>query len=749
MSDFSLQTIKADVTATLRDMGVKSPKLDGKFHRFGKKLEKSYVGRQVLGDNGVYTFCRVFDFTTGEAYQIQHSDDTNPARVSKHIKKFNQDVTHLLNREEEERYNDVKQETHKLWQQASKEGTSAYLVDKGVESIAAKDNGLRYEEDVVYISMVDHTNTLWSAQRIFNDGTKRYKGRKKGLIHIIDGDDVGTVYVCEGYSTGASVAMATNATVVVVFDAGNIEAGIFTAQKHFPESRFVIAADNDQWKKSENSPDVNTGLSVATKVGQKFGYPVVYPVFLEEQADQHPTDFNDLHRLGGLDVVRHQLEVDGEELSETYHYSVVHSEDDQLTTKGLAIKVMERYQLISDYSGIVYQYNGRYWQPLPDNLLRKIIGTEDNIALDKPTRRDQVKKEIVDYALLDNVDASLHPSGIPWRQLPDEGDCIVFRNGVYNLNDGKLYPNKPEHYVDAVIPHRFNANAQCPTWMRCLGEWFGDDADDRIIALQQFFGYVMMPHARYKKALICFGPPNTGKSEIGKILTRLVGDMGLCSLGFEQMDKSEALVQIKGKYLNLISEPDKQSLINDGNFKKLVSTGEAVTIRHLYHAAEIYTPFAKHVILCNTLPRWNDETDATQKRLLLVEFDRVFADHEQDPTLEGKLAAEMEGIVNWALAGAMQVRLMNGRFSQPSSSVETLERHAIEQNPAVSYLYDYATPESGGSVHLKTLYETYKSENHYTKIGYQHFVRLLRQGGIEFKGSGNKTMVAGFLKYHG
>lgn len=739
--DFPLTTIKASVTDTLAEMGVKSPVLDGSFHRFGKKLDKSYVARTTLVDGYVYTFCRVFDFHAGEQWQIQESDDTRKGHVAKQLKAFNERVATDYKEEEYARHEDARREANLLWQQTSNTGSSEYLTRKGVDAIAAIDTTLRYGEGVLYISMVDEAGVMWSMQRIYDDGKKRYKGRKQGLIHIIRGDDVNTVYVCEGYSTGASIALATNATVVVVFDAGNIIDGIFTAQKHFPESEFVIAADNDQWKKKETSPDHNTGIDKATRAAKKFGYPLVYPVFSEAHEASQPTDFNDLHQLAGLDVVRSQLYAEPleEDTLATYRYNIIHGEE-ELTVKGLAMRVMERYQLVSDYSGIVYQYNGRFWQPMPDNVLRKIIGTEDHASLDKPTRRDSVKKEIIDYALLDDVDPSHHPSGIPWRQLPNDGDCVAFKNGVYNLCDGRLYPNRPEHYIDAVIPHKFNNTADCPTWRQCLADWFGDENDERALALQQFFGYVIMPHAKYKKALICFGAPNTGKSEVGKILTKLVGDRGFCSLGFELMDKSEALVQIKGKYLNLISEPDKQSLINDGNFKKLVSTGEAVTIRHLYHAAETYTPFAKHVILCNTLPRWNDETNATEKRLLLIEFDRVFADHEQDPTLEGRLHAEMEGIANWALAGAMQVRLMNGRFSQPERSKETLLKHSREQNPALSFMDDIATTDDSANLSVRDIYAIYKEDNRYSKLGMQGFIRLLRQGGVEVSDGPNPTL---------
>ena len=752
MFDFTITKERCNVYDYMRAIDVVDFQVDGRFHRFGKKLEKSYIARKTIYKGEVYTFCRVTDFSEGTAVDLYQSDG-DAKNYSKAIALFNKKTKRQAEQSKIEYYEDCQREAAQWFSTLPREGSSDYLIAKQVADIASIDSGLRFNNGTIYISMIDENQNLWSCQRIFNDGKKRYKGKKNGLIHIIRGDDVDRVYICEGYATGASIYLATKATVVVVFDAGNLMDGTHCAAKHFPASDLIIAADNDQWKKSDNSKDINTGLKEAKRVGLKLNLPVIYPTFPEELASQRPTDYNDIHCLYGLEAVREQINIGLGLFSQqadqvNYDYRIQHAHDgEEYTIKELAKKVMSRYNLISDYSGLVYQYNGKYWRPLPENVLRKYIGQEDTEEADTPARRKNVASEIVDYALLDNVDPAIHPNGVPWRQLPNDGNCVVFTNGVYNLNDGRLYPNRPEHYMDAIIPHRYDEHATCPTWKQCLRDWFGDENDERALALQQFFGYVIMPHARYKKALICFGPPNSGKSEIGKVLSRLVGDNGFCSLGFEQMDKSEALVQIKGKYLNLISEPDKQSLINDGNFKKLVSTGEAVTIRHLYRQAETYIPFAKHVILCNTLPRWNDETDATQKRLLLVEFDRVFETHEQDKHMEVKLAQEMEGIVQWALAGTMKVNLMGGSFMQPTRSIETLERHAIDQNPAASFMFDTYKQVDNGSISLRKAWQAYINDRKYSKMSRRKFQELLETADIKVEGTTNERRVIGFSDY--
>ncbi|MBX9621344.1 MAG: DUF3987 domain-containing protein [Alphaproteobacteria bacterium] len=184
------------------------------------------------------------------------------------------------------------------WNSASDVGNSPYLEKKKVESF-----GTRFKSDQLIIPLRDITDTLWSLQYISPDGTKRFLtgGRKKGCFHTLGVlEDGKPLIIVEGYATGASVHRATQQATVISFDAGNLDPVIEALKKAYPKSLIVIAGDDDSWKEK------NTGRTAAEEAAQKYGCSLVFPVF--KNTEIHPTDFNDLHGLEGIEEVKRQID---------------------------------------------------------------------------------------------------------------------------------------------------------------------------------------------------------------------------------------------------------------------------------------------------------------------------------------------------------------------------------------------------------------------------------------------------------
>jgi len=161
-----------------------------------------------------------------------------------------------------------------------------YLTAKGV-----KPYGIRLHKDRLAIPLYDESEAMRSMQFIAPDGSKRFLsgGQKRGLAFVINGD-TSLVVICEGYSTGATIHEATNATVFVAFDAGNLKPVSEWVRKIHPH--VVIGADDDAF--TENNPGI-------TKA-EETGLPVIKPAFLDTSGN--PTDFNDQYQKQGLEAVR-------------------------------------------------------------------------------------------------------------------------------------------------------------------------------------------------------------------------------------------------------------------------------------------------------------------------------------------------------------------------------------------------------------------------------------------------------------
>lgn len=168
-------------------------------------------------------------------------------------------------------------------------------------------------------------------------------------------------------------------------------------------------------------------------------------------------------------------------------------------------------------------------------------------------------------------------------------------------------------------------------WSKCLNEWF--ETENERLTLQEFFGYLLCPHANYKKALVLVGNSSSGKSVVCEIARRVVGNEFTCSIFPEEMDDLWSISPIKDKKLNLVWDTiTSNSLLSDG-FKQIIS-GESIRIDKMYTGSEIIIPIAKHIFLMNRIPRIKDSYDLFG-RLLVIRMGKVLDIWNQNPGLAG------------------------------------------------------------------------------------------------------------------
>lgn len=214
----------------------------------------------------------------------------------------------------------VKVTAQKIWNSSRPASLNhPYLAAKGItnpDAIA----GLRqneYKDNDNLIIPVLYENEIVNLQSINQDGGKRFLagGQVQGAYAFIGkADDVEKVGVvmAEGYATAASIYEATGKPVIIAFDAGNMVAVAERLAQKLPQNvPVVIAVDNDASQ---------TGIKKARQAAALLGdrATAIQPEFSMTQIQQYqkgkgvdekgrpplPSDFNDLHKLAGLEAVR-------------------------------------------------------------------------------------------------------------------------------------------------------------------------------------------------------------------------------------------------------------------------------------------------------------------------------------------------------------------------------------------------------------------------------------------------------------
>lgn len=202
-----------------------------------------------------------------------------------------------------------------LWRRADRQGASTYLARKGVVPEAC-----RYLADgTVVIPLIRYdmprAEALRAVQRIKPDGQKFFtKGFAKAGCALrlgeILSEAMNVVLVCEGYSTGLTIRMATGhqLPVYVALDAGNLVHVVPLVRDLHPGHFILICADDD-WKTRDHAGELNNpGRAAARSVAKLVrNCDFLWPVFNAATRDEKDTDFNDLHQRQGLEAVARQI----------------------------------------------------------------------------------------------------------------------------------------------------------------------------------------------------------------------------------------------------------------------------------------------------------------------------------------------------------------------------------------------------------------------------------------------------------
>lgn len=293
-----------------------------------------------------------------------------------------------------------------------------YLVNKLIDDRSLVRQVRRQGEDLVI--PLKKNGEITGLQRINKTGWKSFtKGMElKGSSLVIGSwqNRKNGIVLTEGYATAASIHKATGLTTIVCFAGFNIKEVAERLPKDL-DGPIYIAADNDL-------PDKNgqrAGLDYATAAQKTLGdkATVIEPQFTEQDFKEfetlygnRPSDFNDLHKLHGLEAVSTQL------LSKEIEMNK---------------KIYANNSIAPDIERIKEQQEEQLEQP------KEHVETEvdSDIQIEKKTKeRIDVDKELRTPIILD------HDYDHPPRQLKakyvvtDKGDYIDGQGNVFFKDEG-------------------------------------------------------------------------------------------------------------------------------------------------------------------------------------------------------------------------------------------------------------------------------------------------------------------------
>ena len=255
---------------------------------------------------------------------------------------------------------------------------------------------------------------------------------------------------------------------------------------------------------------------------------------------------------------------------------------------------------------------------------------------------------------------------VPACELDKHSHYLGVRNGVVDLRTGELLEPDPEMRVTKACACDYNPKAVAPVWDQTLFDVFNGDTDV-VEFFHRLMGYTIMGEPRHEIMVIPYGNGSNGKSTVFGAVRKVLGDYARAAdastfvtdraaAGQSGGAAREDLVRLKGARFVFVSEPDENSELREGAIKSM-SGVDPVSARMPYGRDSVeFVPSWVTVMPTNHKPIVKGTDNGIWRRLMLIPFTRNF---DSDPNVKkdvyrnAKLEAEAEGILAWAVQGAL------------------------------------------------------------------------------------------------
>jgi len=290
-------------------------------------------------------------------------------------------------------------------------------------------------------------------------------------------------------------------------------------------------------------------------------------------------------------------------------------------------------------------------------------------------------------------------------------------NGILNVVTLELSEFNPKKIFFGKIPVTYNPHAKCPKINKFLSEVLRNDED--IIVMKEVAGYGLYKENFLEMAAMFNGEGRNGKGKTQVLFTNLYGLKNVCGVPLSRMtDESFSLSGLFGKLANIGGDLKEFTMKDTGTLKMVLGRDLVNTKRKFLTDLE-FTPYAKQIFACNTLPIVYDQTLGFWSKWILFDFPYTFMTKEEFDNLpeEDKqrtifkekdfniiekitTSEELSGFLNESLEGLHRI-LKNGKFSTTKGTSEVKEEWVRKSDSCMAFCMDFIMEDADGIISKK------------------------------------------------
>ena len=275
---------------------------------------------------------------------------------------------------------------------------------------------------------------------------------------------------------------------------------------------------------------------------------------------------------------------------------------------------------------------------------------DDRAKAQSAARRGESSRAIAGALTLASTEAELAVSP---GQLDADPYLLNCANGTLDLRTGELHGHDPADLLTKMAGAAFDPEAAGPEFAKFLARV--QPQDDMRAYLGRLLGHALVGRVVEHILAIFYGVGRNGKGTLIGAVTSALGDYAdaadpelLTARTFDAHPTSTA--DLFGMRLATLTETDQGRRLAEATVKRLTG-GDRLKARRMREDFWSFDPSHTFVMLTNHKPVISGTDEAIWARLRLVPWDVVIPVEERDLGLADKLAAELDAVLAFLVAG--------------------------------------------------------------------------------------------------
>ena len=283
------------------------------------------------------------------------------------------------------------------------------------------------------------------------------------------------------------------------------------------------------------------------------------------------------------------------------------------------------------------------------------------------------------------------------------------KNAVIDLRTGEARTHSRECYITKCLAVDYDPDASCPRWRAFLGEIFLDPELVRYV--WKAVGYSLTGTVAEKVFFFLHGGGNNGKTRFSDTIFKLLGSYAkrvadsILRVNAHGTEPALAKAEIFSKRFLCSSEIEEDAKLNE-KLVKDISGGDTISGRFLYQNSFDFSPVGKLWLYGNHKPVIKGTDEGIWSRVRLIPFEQKFEGAAADKNLEAKLLAELPGILNWAIQGALL--LQKEGLTPPKAVTDAGEQYRAEEDDLGEFIREKTRESRSGFVLHGVLFAAYE-----------------------------------------